>query len=419
MIHLTDHQNQKLDEFILLVNKGEKKILVKGSAGTGKTTLVNFIVSNLPIRGKYVTAPTHKALSILEGKVEGEVIFKTIHALLQYRMIINPETGERDFIPNPKMKGNPLAYVRILVIDEASMIGKDMLEYLEEFSKESKTLIIFLGDEKQINPVGEDDSPVFHQGYPEVELTEIIRQAGDNPIIQLSQQVRELPRIFGQNNLVSEEKGYLFSKNEAKVVEELAKVNGTDEFKYLAWTNNEVDRMNTMVRRRIYGDNPAQLEIGETIIINSPHEGNIFKYNTNDEVRIHSLEKVSTPFMVTLEDMGKDFVKEKKFLDAWHINNDFYVLAEESRSEYRKIMAIINNKCKQNLLSFNSKYAFMENFATFKYNHALSIHKSQGSTYKNVVLNLGGVYRNPNIKERERLLYTGITRASDLLILLN
>jgi hypothetical protein len=46
--------------------------------------------------------------------------------------------------------------------------------------------IIFIGDNKQLNPVGEQVSPVFVQGYPKVELTEIIRQGEGNPIIELS-----------------------------------------------------------------------------------------------------------------------------------------------------------------------------------------------------------------------------------------
>ena len=64
-------------------------------------------------------------------------------------------------------------------------------------------------------------------------------------------------------------------------------------------------------------------------------------------------------------------------------------------------------------------FSFSENFADLKYNHAVSVHKSQGSTYKQVILNVKNLNLNKNIKERKRLFYTAITRASDLVVLYN
>jgi len=79
----------------------------------------------------------------------------------------------------------------------------------------------------------------------------------------------------------------------------------------------------------------------------------------------------------------------------------------------------MNKNCKQNLLTFEERNKFLASFASFKYNHALTVHKSQGSTYKTTVLNIRDISFNQNEKEKQRLFYTGITRASDLLILYN
>ena len=79
----------------------------------------------------------------------------------------------------------------------------------------------------------------------------------------------------------------------------------------------------------------------------------------------------------------------------------------------------MSTNAKKNLLSFESRNNFISLFATFKYNHALTVHKSQGSTYKQAIINIKNIEMNPNKKEKKRLLYTAITRASDLVILYN
>jgi superfamily I DNA/RNA helicase len=86
---------------------------------------------------------------------------------------------------------------------------------------------------------------------------------------------------------------------------------------------------------------------------------------------------------------------------------------------FKRYAAVMNKNCKEKLLSFEKRNAFIDIFAKIKYNHALTVHKSQGSTYKTVALNVKDISFNPNEKEKQRLFYTGITRASDLLILYN
>ena len=79
----------------------------------------------------------------------------------------------------------------------------------------------------------------------------------------------------------------------------------------------------------------------------------------------------------------------------------------------------MNKNCKEKMLDFENRNNFLSTFASFKYNHALTIHKSQGSTYKTTVLNVRDINFNQKEKEKQRLFYTGVTRASDLLILYN
>lgn len=422
MSSLTTHQKEKFNDVIELIDAKEKRILLKGSAGVGKTWLVHTIVKYLTTRTKakriMCSAPTHKALSVIRTKVQvDEVKFTTIHSALHYRSITDKKTGERIFRSSPNPNWPPLNNIDYWIIDEASMVDSEMVKTIEECAEAQNTTVIFVGDGKQINPVGEDDSPIFHQDYAEVELTEIIRQGNGNPIITLS---RNLPDIWKRkSNLLAgpegQDIGYLYTQNLAKIIEELAKVNGTDEFKYLAWTNKEVDKINALVRQRIYGDYPAKIELGETIVFDAPYN----KYNTNETVKVEELHKFTKTIQVKLSNTHKEKITEEAKFVVYSINKDILVLDDSSLALFKRYSAIMNKNCKQNLLTFEERNSFLNIFASFKYNHALTVHKSQGSTYQTTVLNVRDISFNQNEKEKQRLFYTGITRASDLLILYN
>lgn len=422
MSQLTEHQSEKLEEILSHINDRKFHILLKGSAGVGKTYLVGELIKQLErridtgMREKILcSAPTHKALSVIRTKVLSDVKFNTIHAALSYKGVTNRQTGEKEFISLPHPDYPPLKKVKFWVIDEASMIDSKMLENIKYYASEQKTTVIFVGDGKQINPVGEDDSPVFMQDFPTVELTEIIRQGAGNPIITLS---RDLDLIHSkQEQLYSTEplKGYVYTMNMEKIINELAKVNGTDEMKYLAWSNMDVDRVNILVRKKIYGDNPAKIELGETIVFNGPYKG----YTTNEELLVETLEKKTVTINVTLEDGRKKTVSEEAKFTVFLINETIMVLDDSSVPLFKRYAAIMTKNCKEKLLTFESRNKYLDTFADFKYNHAITVHKSQGSTYKTTILNVKNIGFNSNLKEKTRLFYTGVTRASDLLILYN
>jgi exodeoxyribonuclease-5 len=427
MSELTAHQEEKFKELKDLIGQRKQRILLKGSAGVGKTWLVHTLVKYLSQVSHpekiLCSAPTHKALSVIKNKVIVEdVNFKTIHSALQYRGIIDKETGKREFMSVPNAKYPPLKGLKYLIIDEASMIDKKMVECIDNYASQQRTTVIYVGDDKQLNPVGEEDSPAFMQGYPEVELTEIIRQGEGNPVIDLS---RNISKIWSKiphtvcDEPIEEDKeismaGYLYTMNLTKIVEELAMANGTDDIKYLAWSNQDVDDMNTRVRKRIYGEYPAKIEQGETIIFDAPYK----KYTTNEEVKVNELYKYTMTIEVPLESGPQGAKEEAKFV-VYCINKNILVLDDSSIPTFKRYAAITNQNCKKGLLDFETRNEFLSTFAEFKYNHALTIHKSQGSTYKTTILNVKNINFNQNIKEKERLFYTGITRTSKLLILYN
>lgn len=431
---LSEHQEDVKGQALEILETS-KRLLIKGSAGVGKTYMVDDLLKTLAkaiprYKGIYCAAPTNKAVAVLAEKITvsyPNVSLLTIHSAMKIGAVTNKQTGVKTFEPilsnNPKY--HPLVGISLLIIDEASMIGEKMLEYIEDHATKNNTTVIFIGDDKQLNPVKEEDSPVFMANYPEVELTEIVRQGKGNPIIQLSRNISALWEL--EPRVTDEGKGFVYTVDREKIISRLAEVNGSDDLKYLAWTNSEVDLMNKEVRERIYNE-PAKIEAGESLIFDEPYQD----YFTNQEVKVETLNIVDIPFKLVVEDTPnlkvndvtlKCYVINGRQVDEWGdgklVWRGIYVIHEDAEQQLQNVIKLLKYSCLNKKLKWTSKNSFEDLFAKVTYNHAITIHKSQGSTYKQVILNVGNINRNPNIKEKQRLFYTGITRTSDLLISYN
>lgn len=426
---LTAHQQDVLNQLIACVESGQKRIILKGSAGVGKTTVARAIVewflkNNIfrPINkwvttSVYITAPTNKALAILQDKMpdnDDRLTFRTIHSALKLRRFIDTKTGEVTFVPEKSGKNPPFEGCKFAILDECSMLSAKLLTDLDEY----KFPIVFLGDDKQLNPVKEPVSPVFHRGYPTFELTEIVRQGRDNPIIELSRNLSMLNTRVPK--LTDDGRGYMYEESKHTIVEKLAEVNGTDEMKFLAWDNFNVNNVNSAVRRRIYGNNPAKVEPLETLVFNAPFE-DIY---TNKEVKVEELaivtENIQVPTNYTRFEGGGIAVNTDNIkMKVYRVNNQFNIVHEHSEAMFKILLDTIKSNCSKYGWNWRSKFFFEEQFADVKYNHAITIHKSQGSTYGDTILNIKSIMHNSNVDERNRLLYTGVTRAANLLILNN
>jgi exodeoxyribonuclease V len=439
---LTPHQQEKHDEVIRHYRNGAKRVILNGSAGTGKTYTADEIIKtikrdytispNYNNGTLYACAPTNKALAVLSKRVTSPVEFKTIHSALKLSQYVNPKSGIEVFRQQKsygRPKGNEFDKCKFALIDEASMLGKSiegsaphkeesedeiMTGYLEKYGMP----ILYMGDEKQLSPVKEKYSPVFHKDYPIVTLTEIMRQKGDNPIIQLSNDIDLL--FFKQPNTV-DGKGYVYSNDKQQFIEELAEVNGTDDLKYIAFTNVVIDAVNREVRNRIY-TNPNKVELGESIIFNKPFNGRF----TNEEVKVEHLEVITsnipiptgkTKWDMDIEPTGPmDNIR----LKYYRINDEFNIIHEHSEKVFKEIFFAVKTQCITEGWDFRAKkYVEDKLFVDYKYNHAITVHKSQGSTYKQTIINIGNIMFNPSADDRQRMLYTAITRASDLIILNN
>ncbi len=372
-----------------------------GSAGTGKTVVTaelaaffnrdRLINPNYNNGKVYVTAPTNKALAVIQGKINASVEFKTIHSAVKLYRVTNPKSGQKYFV---KSKGkNEFNFAKACFIDESSMLNSEFIGGKAILDKDGKQIdfikphlddlpfpIIFIGDDKQLNPINEPISPVFIQDYPEVRLTEIIRQGEGNPIIDLSM---DLDMIYFKKPKLIDNRGYIYSDNKQGLIDNLAEVNGTDDLKYLAYTNTVVDEMNQLVREKRYGT-PKKVEKLETIVFNSPY-GNFY---TNKEVKVEDLCIITSNIGIPREETkfdregpinSVDYIKMKYY----KINDEVNIVHEQSEKVYKTILETLNENCKRHGWDYRGKDYFVEQFADIKYNHAITVHKSlETGSYK-------------------------------------
>ena len=174
---LTARQEEGLKIAVSRYNQGQKYTIISGYAGSGKSTLVRFIIDALGVDEELVCycAFTGKAAEVLRQKGNKNVC--TLHKLL-YQHIPKPNGG---FFRKPKTE---LEY-DIIVVDEISMAPMTLMQLLFKHN----VYVIGLGDPGQLPPIDKnEDNHLLNS--PHIFLNEIMRQAQESEIIQLTMKIR-------------------------------------------------------------------------------------------------------------------------------------------------------------------------------------------------------------------------------------
>ena len=405
--------------------------LLSGAAGTGKTYLLSHLIEYLSLSYSVtVTAPTHKALSVIEQSFldikKSSIKFKTIHSFLNIKLIRDFTTGIESFkVDNYKSIVN----TDILVIDESSMIGEELFRYIKDALDENKVkFILFVGDMYQLPPVENSENILFSSSIKEYKLIEIVRQAKDSSIINIATKLRELIKnkqkisiedIFSQQKHMEVE--YFYDKEDFH--NNFCKNNNwAEENKIItSFTNKSVDEHNDIIRNRYWMEQQkrehAFFFVGERLTIQAG-------YRTNkDEILLNNQEIVLAYVKKEfLEDIGTYIwvCKDKE-------QNLIYIVDPQSQIIHQNFLDDIVQKINTSPQIkrkemwedfFNFKYSF----ASVKYPYASTIHKLQGSTFETIYIDLVEIINSSNHLSSEqlyRLLYVAITRASkELKILL-
>jgi ATP-dependent exoDNAse (exonuclease V) alpha subunit len=412
--------------------------LLSGYAGTGKTFLMkrvmNFIEES-SMKSVALTAPTHKALRVLRDMTESDNLYTT-HSYLGMKQDIDRD-GNIVFKKDP-YADCPANEYQITIVDEASMVADEIFDELLDLSSHMK--IIFVGDSLQIPPVNCPNSLPFERqiqtemNFQTAELDKIVRQAEGNPIIQTSMGIREqikrpIPRLSYESNtdgLI----GVRYTPYDAKtplhegILDKFTSQQfeeSPDYMKVIAWTNRSVNKFNKIIRDHIFAKDGVTLPSiipGDKLVANAPiNEGRNTLVQNNEDMEVLSAEvkddQVNAELTLKVYKAKVHVFGYGKGSRECTIN----ILHEDSTKEFKKILDMLRAKAKLQprgtalaRSAWIDFYKFKERYADVKYAYAITAHKAQGSTYDHAVVILSDLMNNNNIVERNRILYTSVTR---------
>jgi len=448
----------------------EDAFVLKGYAGTGKTYLVKriieYITASYPARRIAVTAPTNKAVQVLQAnapynsKSSTSLVFEdlfnsasqmeymTIHKLLGLKEQITA-SGQQLFKADGKNKSE-ITKFKYLIVDEVSMLDDHLCNEILKHSSDLK--ILFMGDPAQIPPVNKEDCIPFHEdhdySFRRAELTEIMRQKGDHPVVDASFLLRNnlqvnqpIPVLETNLNDAGHGIEYYNSETDRKMIRPLlnqyfncdAFRENADHAKVIAWRNKTVDYMNSIIRELMYGEDIEPYVVGEKLIARKPifelKTGGRYpqwqiQFNTSEEMEVEEVKILTKrKFEGQYNMQMKVYQLKVKGYDAVnriHFKNYISVIHPDSAAEYKALLkqakdrAIEMREAKRWVTYFN----ILKWTADVAYNYAITCHKAQGSTYKNVFLMEEDIDLNRKTRERNRIKYTAYSRPTDKLFIL-
>lgn len=343
-----------------------------GYAGTGKSTLARELASGVR-DGVVYCAFTGKAALVMRRK--GCADASTVHSAI-YMIAEEDEkiVDQPRFLLNPE---SPVSTSGLVILDECSMIGEELGADLLSFG----TKVLVLGDPAQLPPVKGEGYFTAHE--PDIMLTEIHRQAADNPIVALATRVRQGERIdFG-------------SYGESRVVrrEEIDRDAFLDADQVLVGRNKTRENVNRWFRARHGRTSPLPV-IGDRLVCLRNDRG---KKILNGEL----FDVVARPPKLPGE-RKKNRLPDPDAVDLWVKSEDAPDYTRPKDVRVRKEFFVGG--------SDDLQWADRRGYDEFTYGYALTVHKSQGSQWDSVlVCDESSTFRETRLNH----LYTAITRAAE------
>ena len=396
-MELNKGQEQAFAEVREWVAGNEPYYFLSGQAGTGKTYLANtikeWIEENIG-RRVYVTATTNKAAAVLSASLPDMQEACTIYSLLNLRVQTDFTTG-RQFLQRNR-GGEMPEYASFILVDEASMIDPETMEYINDASEELGLRVLFLGDAYQLPPVNAGIMPVTSASIRASYLTEIMR----------ANKREDLEKVYADSRsmVVNDEGIYLPSSSENVTVfpHEGSKayletlLHHNPHTKILAFTNAAVEGANKIARELL--NLPGIPQPGDTLVAED-----IVIVNANRLAYIgEEIEVAEVEDTVCVLD-GIEYPAQ-------------YIVSTLHKRFLRMVDSQARQQCLKSLAArkdWRTYYNVKESVADLRFVHASTVHKSQGSTYKDVLVMAPNIMSCPGISTRRRLLYVAYTRASE------
>jgi len=408
-ISLNAGQQEAIGKYLdFLIDPTKTEMVIEGPAGTGKSTLVDHLLFGMnkqklmlyttmgihadKLKNVVLSATTHKAAHVLSDKTGQDV--RTIHSILGLKVHNEWSTGKTILKP---VNDQNLIENSILLIDEASFIDDDLLDWIRKSVVNSK--ILYVGDPYQLAPTRSTSTPVFTQGLFTARLTEVVRNEGaiekNANAFRDAVQTLQFPLIQPDGKKVIHVDGPTFQQ---MIDQEFKKPNHNS--KIIAWSNAKVNQYNDYVR----GLNgfTGRLDVQEELITNKHIEGKKKSIKTDSHVRLtgayhEAVEYGVQGYKVTVYDQN---------------NTNVQLFIPDNRNDEKVAL-----KQAADQKAWPKYFDIKETWGDLRPTHSCTIHKSQGSTYDKVFINLPDIGRCNIPSDVARMLYVAISRASQQVIL--
>lgn len=394
-IELNDHI-----EFAPMQKEAIKKaiseglLVITGGPGTGKTTIIKGIIEAAEKLGFEISlaAPTGRAAKRMTETTGIEA--KTIHRLLEYSFL------EESFMAFNKNEEDPLD-VDFLIIDEASMIDINLMDsLLRAINKETR--LILVGDIDQLPSVGPGNvlKDIIDSGIIEVvRLTDIFRQSQESMIVVNAHKINN--GIYPEYNISDKDFFFMKGYEQEKILETIIALSKTRLPKYYKLDPIRDIQILSPMRNGIVGVNNLNKNLQMALNPKSPIK--------EEKSFSNSIYREGDKVMQIKNDYEIEY---KIYEDGFLLDRGKGVFNGDMG-----IITVIDNTMEELTVLFDDEKEVIYEFNQLdqlELAYATTIHKAQGSEFKAVIMPISW---GPPMLMMRNLLYTGITRAKDLVVL--
>ncbi|SDC67257.1 exodeoxyribonuclease-5 [Algoriphagus faecimaris] len=436
---------ERMNHFLDLDPAEKPTFVLRGYAGTGKTSVISALVQALPkldLRS-LLLAPTGRAAKVMSN-YSGRGAY-TIHKII-YKPKGDPGTLGGTFVLQKNYYKNT-----VFIIDESSMLADDggmsgnllgdVIQFV--FGGENNRLI-FVGDTAQLPPVGSEYSPALESGYllrhfrlqaEQVELTEVMRQRLASGILQNATSLREI-LLQEVTTIRFKTAGFkdIYKMTGERLEDGLRYAYdkyGTDNTVIITRSNKAAVQYNLYIRRVIHffedeisgGDLLMIVKNNYTYMADSEKVNFLANGDMVEVMKIRNFEEMYGFRFASLELRLLDYPEEPHFEAKVLLDTLYSASPSLTREQYRQLYEQVSEdyadiEKKSERLELIRKDPYL-NALQVKFAYALTCHKAQGGQWQAVFVDQGYLSDEQLDKDFVRWLYTAITRSSEELYLLN